>query len=277
MPWLPEQFSQPVLEQLEEKRQRKLVTVPYFDGLMTGEIDALVGSFAGEPEVHDPVRGRVKGRAAFESFVAEQSAWLGRHDYSVDDIEHVVTERHGLGEGVLHIDGPNGRVGLPVGVAADHRHDGRIVELRVYFSTWPLAGRHAMRPPLMQPDPALKESDIVAEYQRALAAGDVDAVVDTFEPDGYAREPAGEPHVHRGADGLRSFYRQLFSGGGGIPLEHCRVIDDGRACGLEYNVVRWGATTMPPQAGLAVYVRGPNEKLAAARIYDDADPPIPAG
>src|SRR6478735_5107695 len=102
MPWLPEQFSQPVLEQLEEKRQRRLVTVPYFDGMMTGEIDALVGSFAGEPEVHDPVRGRVKGRAAFESFVAEQSAWLRRHDYSVDDIEHVVTERHGLGEGVVH-------------------------------------------------------------------------------------------------------------------------------------------------------------------------------
>jgi hypothetical protein len=31
----------------------------------------------------------------------------------------------------------------------------------------------------------------VGEYQRALSAGDIDAIVATFEPDGYAREPAG--------------------------------------------------------------------------------------
>jgi hypothetical protein len=276
MPWLPEQFSQPVLSKLEEKRQRTFVTVPYLDGLMSGETNALINSFAGEPELYDPVRGRVKGRAAFESFVSELSSWLRDRNYAVDDVELTGTDRHAIGEGVFHVDGPHGRVGVPIAVATDRRHDGRIEELRVYFSTWPLAGRHAMRPPLLQADPAVKEGDVVGEYQRALAAGDVDAIVDTFEPDGYAREPAGEPHVHRGLEGLRSFYEQLFSGGGGIPLEHCRVIDDGRACGLEYNVVRWGDSTLPPQAGLAVYVRGPNGKLAAARIYDDADPPVPA-
>jgi hypothetical protein len=31
---------------------------------------------------------------------------------------------------------------------------------------------------------------------------------------------------------------------------------------------------MPPEAGIAVYVRGDSGKLAAARIYDDADPPL---
>jgi hypothetical protein len=66
----------------------------------------------------------------------------------------------------------------------------------------------------------------------------------------------------------------LFSNGGGIPLEHCAAIDDGRACALEYNVVRWGRTELAPQAGVAVYVRGPHGKLAAARIYDDTDPPL---
>ena len=96
----------------------------------------------------------------------------------------------------------------------------------------------------------------MAEYQRALAAGDVDAIVAAFEPDGYAREPAGGQYVHRGPDGLRAFYERLFSNGGGIPLEHCALIDDGRACALEYNVVRWGKTELPPQAGVAVYVRG---------------------
>ena len=38
--------------------------------------------------------------------------------------------------------------------------------------------------------------------------------------------------------------------------------------------MRWGKTELPPQAGVAVYVRGQSGKLAAARIYDDADPPL---
>jgi hypothetical protein len=117
----------------------------------------------------------------------------------------------------------------------------------------------------------------VADHHRALASGDVDAIVATFEPDGYAREPAGGRHIHRGPDGLRAFYAHLFSNDGGIPLEHCALIDDGRACALEYNVVRWGKTELPPEAGVAVYVRGPSGKLAAARSYDDIEPPLRAG
>jgi hypothetical protein len=52
------------------------------------------------------------------------------------------------------------------------------------------------------------------------------------------------------------------------------VIDDGRSCALEYNVARWGRTELAPDAGVAVYVRGPHGKLAATRIYDDTDPPL---
>lgn len=274
MPWAPELFSAPVLERLEEKSQRQLAAVPYFDGLLAAEPEALVKSFVAVPELHDPMRGRVKGTRAFEEFVAETSSWLRQHNISVEDVDHVVAERHGFEEVVLHLDTQNGRLALPVAIVADRRGDGRIEELRIYFSNWALAGRHANRPPLLQRDPELRHSDIVGDYQRALAAGDLDAILTSFEPDSYAREPAGGQHIHSGRDGLRSFYASLFSNGGGIPLEHCAVIDDGRACALEYNVVRWGKTELPPQAGVAVYVRGPSGRLAAARIYDDADPPL---
>ena len=115
---------------------------------------------------------------------------------------------------------------------------------------------------------------VVAEYQRALAAGDLDAITATFESDGYAREPSGREHVHRGREALRLFYERCFSNGGGIELEHCALVHDGRACALEYNVVRWGRTELPPEAGVAVYVQGESGQMAAARIYDDADPPI---
>jgi len=275
MPWVPELFSAPVLQRwLDKRRRAALVAVPYFDGLLAGEPDALVESFAGEPELHHPVRGRIKGTRAFDAYVTETKAWLGQRNVSVEDVEHVITERRGFEEVVVHLDGEAGRVDLPVAIVADREPDGRIDELRIYYSSWPLTGRHANRPPLLQPDGQLRESDVVAEYQRALTAGDVDAIVAAFEPDGYAREPAGGQYIHRGPDGLRAFYERLFSNDGGIPLEHCALIDDERACALEYNVVRWGKTELPPEAGVAVYVRGQSGKLAAARIYDDTDPPL---
>ena len=273
MPWAPELFSAPALARLEEKRRHKVVTVQYFDGLMAGELDPLIGSFAGEPELHHPVRGRIKGARAFEAYFDEMQAMFRQRIASVEDVDRVIVNRHGFEEAVVHLDGDAGRVGLPVAIVADTESDGRIDELRMYYSSWPLTRRHANRPPVLQPDPELRPSGVVAEYQAALAAGDVDAIVAAFEPDGYAREPAGSQHVHEGRDGLRAFYERLFSNGGGIPLEHCAVIDDKRACALEYNVVRWGETELPPEAGVAVYVRGETGKLAAARIYDDVNPP----
>jgi hypothetical protein len=277
MPWLPELFSAPVLERFEEKQQQEVVDVPYFDGLVAGELGALVESFAGEPQLQHPVRGRIKGVRAFEAFVAETNEWFARRSVSVSEVERVVMEHRGFEEVVLELDTAAGRIGLPHAMVADHDSHGRLTELRIYFSNWPLTGRHATRPPLLQPDPAVRESDVVGEYQRALAAGDAEAIVAAFEGDGYAREPAGGEHVPRGRYGLRAFYQRLFSGGGGIPLEHCTTIDDGRACALEYNVVRWGDTELPLQAGVAVYVRGVRGKLAAARIYDDVDPPLGLG
>ena len=274
MPWLPELFSAPVLEQVQEKWRRELATVPFFDGLLAGDLAALVGSFAGEPELHHPVRGRIRGARAFEAYVADTNAWLRRRHASIENVEYVTAGRDGFAEVVLHLDGEPGEVGLPVAVVSEKASDGRIVELRMYYSSWPLTGRHAIRPPMLQPDPELRESDVVATYQRALATGDVEDIVATFEPDGYAREPAGGEFVHRAPDGLRAFYELLFSNGGGIPLERCVVTDDKRACALEYNVVRWGETELPPQAGFAVYARGQSGKLAAARVYDDVDPPL---
>ncbi len=275
MPWLPELFSAPTLARVwEDTRRRRLALVPFFPGLMTGETDALIESFAGEPEVHHPVRGRVKGVAAFERFVIETKTWLADHDATVEDVDFVLTPGRGVEELVLHVDGDDGRIELPVAVASDHDERGRIIEQRIYFSTWPLTGGHAIRPPLLQPDPGLHEPDVVGDYQRALAAGDAEAAVAAFEADGYVREPAGGAYTHRGTEELRALYELFFSGGGGIPLEHCAVTDDGRACALEYNVVAWGRTAMPPEAGIAVYVRGDSGRLAAACIYDDTDPPL---
>jgi hypothetical protein len=51
------------------------------------------------------------------------------------------------------------------------------------------------------------------------------------------------------------------------------VTDDGVRCAVEYNCVRWGDRALPPQAGLGVWERGPDGRLAAVRVYDDVEPP----
>lgn len=275
MPWIPELFSASVLERLERKWElERLDAVPYYDGLMSGEHEALIRSFAGEPVLHDPRRGRVIGERAFEAYISELGSWLSRRNMTFDPVDHVFTEPRGFEEVVLHLDGEAGPVDVPVAIVADRQSDGRLVELRIYHSIWALTGRHLHRPPLLQRDPDLRTEGVVAEYQRALAAGGVDAILATFEPDGYAREPAGREYLHRGRDALRPFYERMFSNGGGIELEHCALVHDGRACALEYNVATWGRVTLPPEAGVAVYVEGENGRIAAARIYDDADPQL---
>ena len=276
MPWIPELFSAPVLEQLEERWElTRLDSVPYYAGLMSGEQEPLIRSFAGQPILHDPRRGRIIGVPAFEAYVSELRSRLSHLNMSFDPIDHVFTEPRGFEEVVLHLDaGEGARVDVPVAIVADRHADGRLAELRIYHSIWALTGRHLHRPPLLQRDPHLRVGGVVAEYQRALAAGDVDAITATFEADGYAREPTGREYVHRGQQALRRFFERCFSNGGGIELEHCALVHDGRACALEYNVTKWGRTELAPEAGVAVFVESHGGKLAAARIYDDADPPL---
>ncbi len=274
MPFIPELFSAPVLAGIEERRNVRLDGVPFFDGLMTGEIEALVGSFAAEPEVHQPVRGRIRGAPAFERFVTDTTTWMAENDVTVEDVDSIMMPARAVDELVLHVNGGAGNVDLPMALAADLGPHAHMKELRIYFSRWPLSGVRGVRPPLLQPDPDLEAPDIVGEYHRALAAGDVDAVVESFEPDGYVREPSGGASTHRGTHELRAFYELAFSDRGVMPLELCAMADDGRACALEYNTAARGQPDSPPGAGIAVHVRGDGGKLAAVRFYDDIHPPL---
>src|SRR3954452_25392662 len=105
MPWVPELFSAAALQRLEEKRGPEKVTVRYFDGLMSGELEPLLASFAGEPELHHPVRGRIRGARAFEAYFDEMQAMFAQRIASVEDVDRLVVKRHGFEETVVHFDG----------------------------------------------------------------------------------------------------------------------------------------------------------------------------
>ncbi len=249
MPWMPEVFTAPMAEARRAEEMAALTNdaVPYYEGIRTSEPDALIRSFAGEPRINDPRGGYVEGTRELRAFVAGMVHWLRERDAVVENVALTRTQTRTVEEVVLHLLGDDGgRVELPVAIVSDRNPDRTLKAIRIYHSLWPLTGSSTVRPPLLPEDPSLHAEGTPGDYQRELAEGDLGGIVGTFEPEGYAREPSGGAYLHRGEEGLREFYVHLFANGGGIPLEHCTLTDDGVRCAIEYNCVRWGVTDIPP-------------------------------
>jgi hypothetical protein len=249
--------------------------VDYFALLEQGDAAGLARAFAGTPVIDDPRSGRVVGRDAVDRFVTESAVWLDNHVARTMRVATIANDQREVQESVvgLELDEP---WFLPVAVVLDRVSGGGLSAIRVYHSMWPLIGSHQVRPPMLAPDPSIVLEGAPADYQRALAAGDIEGILASYEPNATTREPSGGPFSYTGAESIRKIYTMMFSNGGGISLELCSATDDGSACAIEYNAIRWGTTPLPPQAGIAVYARGKSGRLAAARIYDDVEPPSAA-
>lgn len=245
-------------------------TGAYLGRLIAGDRAAIAAGFSGQPSIDDPFAGAVRGEAALDAFVGERHAWLTARAARLTRGSITRAGGRTVVEAALRLRQDGREIDLPIAVVGDDGPGGRVRALRVYHSFWPLEGAHRVRAPLLPADPNAHVTGAVADYQRALAAGDVGAIVATFEPDGYFREPSGEPWVHRGQAELRKFMAQIL-GAGGIGIEHATVTDDGTICAIEFNAVRFGKQPLAPQAGLAIYERGPSGRLRAARIYDDVN------
>lgn len=227
-----------------------------------------------ELRIDDPQSGRIVGEASFDAYRDWSAEWLRVRDGRPREIATTVGETRVVGEFEVELTQDGRSFSLPVAVVVERDLDAGQLWVRVYHSQWPLLGYHVIRQPLLSRDPNVRESDIVGEYQAALAAGDTDRITATFEPDGCFREPAGGDYRVCGTDVLHEFFAGFFAVGGGIILEHCTVTEDGTRTALEFNAVKWGTTDMPPQAGVAVYERGETGRLREARVYDDVDPPL---
>jgi hypothetical protein len=173
---------------------------------------------------------------------------------------------------LVHLTDGGETVQWPIAVVAESPDD-RSVVFRTYCSQWPVDGRRHVRAPILEAA-ADRPTDVVARYQAALAAGDVDVIVSTFTSGGYLREAIGADSLHRGESELRAFFARSFSAGGGLDIQDCVVTDDGVRCAVEYNCDRWGRHALPPQAGVMIFERGADGLLAAARMYDDIEPPV---
>jgi hypothetical protein len=224
--------------------------------------------------IDDPQHGRIEGGVAVSAYRDTSAGWLAERDARPRQRAVTVTPTRVVGEFEVDLTVGERSFTLPVAIMVDTAGGPDGPWIRVYHSHWPLLGHHVRRPPLLAVDPSVRESDVVGEYQAALAAGDAERILATFEPGGCFREPAGGEFRVCGTEALRELFRTFFGVGGGITLEHCTATEDGVRTALEFNATRWGRTDMPHQAGIAVYERGRTGRIAEARIYDDVDPPL---
>ena len=274
MPWFPEFTS--AVELARRQTRAAGLTDPvaqYLAALSNADTHALENVWPGDVVIHDPRAGEIRGHRRLRRFVRDNQAWMAEHHARIETVASTVVGGRAVVELLAHVTTEDLEVAWPVAVVAESADD-RSVVFRTYCSQWPVDGRRHLRAPILGPGHA-RAGDVVGRYQAALEAGDTEAIVDAFAPDGYYREPIGPHYMHRGSPELRSFFTRCFSAGGGIGLQQCAVTDDGVRCAVEYNCLRWGSRDLPPQAGIGIYERGPNGLLAAARVYDDVEAPVP--
>jgi limonene-1,2-epoxide hydrolase len=273
MPWFPEFAEAAELARRQARASGRADPVStYLEALNSGDAHTLETVWPGELVIYDPRAGEVRGHRRLRRFVRDNRSWLAEHRARIDTVASVVDGGRAVVELQAHLPGDTSEVVWPVAVVAESL-DAHSVVFRTYCSRVPFDGQRHVRPPVL-PSSDAHPGDVVARYQAALATGDADAIVGTFAPDGYYREPVGPHSTHRGTRELRTFFTSCFSAGGGIGLEHCMVTDDGVRCALEYNCVRWGSHDLPAQAGIGVFERNAEGLLAAVRIYDDVETPL---
>jgi ketosteroid isomerase-like protein len=272
MPWFPDFVGAVELVRRQTRdAARGDPVMQYFTALNKGDTSALETVWPGKVVVYDPRAGEVHGHRRLRRFVNQNKSWLAERRARIETVASTCVSGRAVVELLAHLADDGRQLAWPVAVVAESSDD-RSMEFRTYCSQWPVDGRRHVRPPILASGHD-RLGDVVGRYHAALDVGDADQIVSTFAPDGYFREPVGAPYVYRGARELRSFFTRCFSAGGGIGLQHCVVTDDGMRCAVEYNCVRWGSHDLPPQAGIGIYERGPDGRLAAARVYDDVDPP----
>jgi|HubBroStandDraft_4_1064222.scaffolds.fasta_scaffold35433_2 hypothetical protein len=252
----------------------------YLPALVSSQADQLLRRLGDRATVDDPIFGRTSGMPALARYLDEQADWLAKRQGAFDKVAFVTGSDRDVTEGMLSLTFEGRRVTVPVAIVAERRPE-REIEIRLYYSTKPIKGTHAVRSPLLPKNDEVAVPPPVATQLGALARADVGAIVGAFENGGVLRDAGGHSYEKtEGGGALREYYERLFAvdgtKGGGIEMLKGARADDGSLCALEYTVVRVLGKTVAPQAGLAVYERGASGLLRGVRVYEDIDLTAPA-
>jgi len=210
MPWFPE-FASAVELARSQTRAAGLAdpVAQYFAALNKGDARLLEDVWPGEVVVYDPRAGEVRGHRQLRQFVSRNLSWLAGLHARTETVACTAAGGRAVVELLAHLDHQGRELAWPVAVVAESPGESSVV-FRTYCSQWPVDEQRHLRPPVLEPGP-VRPGDVAGRYQDGLAAGDTEAVVGTFAPDGYFRGPFGPRYAHRGTAELRSFFTRCFS------------------------------------------------------------------
>ncbi|MFI6074341.1 nuclear transport factor 2 family protein [Actinoplanes sp. NPDC051343] len=261
MPWLPDFLNAAELARRQTHAAGHADPVgQYIVALTGGDPHAIEDAWPERVVVFDPRAGEVRGHRELTEFVHRSRDLLARFQARVDVEGQTVVPGRAVMELLGHATFEGTERPWPVAIVADSRDDS--VVFRSYFSRLPTEGQRFPRPAILPGGPT-EPGDVVGRHIEALAAGEADAVLATFGPDASLRETTGR--THRGGAELRAYVESVRS----VELQPCVVTDDGSVCVVEFNCLRFAGRELSPQAGLAVYQRGPGGLLAGVRVYGD--------
>ena len=241
----------------------------YYSLIKSGEWESLIEKAADSFTIDSPTFGRFEGKDNLAELFAQQQEILKKFRARIEPLDTTTMENTTVAEFSLNFTIEGKKVEVPSALVAEVVHD-TIEVIRIYHSTYPLSGERKIRPPLLPPAKYLSEPKIIEQYMKALKAGDLEGLLDSFEDDAYIKDSIGGP-IHKGAATLRERFSRILADGG-LPTIQCAQTFDGDRCVIEYNLEQWGGKPIPPQAGCAVYEIGPFGKIAAIRFYDDIVP-----
>ena len=272
MPWFPDFVGAVELARRQTRAEGEADPVGvYLDALNSGDLHALRNSWPGEVVVYDPHAGEVRGHRQLRQFVHRNQVWLAERHARIETVAATCVDGRAVVELLAHLTDGGRETAWPVAVVAESPDD-RSVVFRTYCSQ--LAGRPP--PPHPAADPPARGTRSRATSSAATSPRCTPVTpTRSWAPSrrtGTSASPS-ERTLHRGAPELRAYFDRCFSAAAASACEHCAITDDGARCVLEYNCVSWGRHTIAPQAGLAVYERGADGLLAAARLYDDLEAP----
>jgi hypothetical protein len=263
VPWFPDMALSTSLGQ--SAPQAPVATVPFYQGILDLAPETLLASWADKPALDDPRAGLVLGCPSFLRYVRATREWLALSDATARLLSVLNTAERSVEEVILSLNVGGERQELGVAIAADWSADHRLTHLRVYHDLrlFPNLPVHI---PAISPQLDLVLPAAVDANHTALAAGDIEAILDSYEDNAVVRTFDGAPHVYSGKEELRRLQSLPRVPGARPAVQLCAAVDDGHACAVEYQVTHF-AEPLPDRVGIDVYERGPTGKIQAERSY----------
>ncbi|WNJ20232.1 nuclear transport factor 2 family protein [Pontibacter sp. G13] len=243
----------------------------FYDYLLKGEVSPVLHGFASQPEINTPLQGSISGREDFGRYFQQTSNWLHEHQARIGLLATYQSADLMVAEFVLYLYLRGEHADLPVALSADLK-SGKMSQLRMYHSNWPLTGTHLQRALSFTSTPN-EVPPAVAAFFDCLKQGDSTGASNLFLPEGYLREPSGAKFKHTGNDAVKRYLGAALAQGG-VQTQITRVLQDQSHISVEYVIQSQGGTAIKDQSALAVFELGPNgDAFAAVRIYDDFSTP----